>query len=170
MHTLTAQRTQHLDALCADCHARTAVSPRRSSQPGVQSVQAPAVLRNHSSMEQLCHLCRALAVLAAVCPTSVCSPGAPSSSASCIAHPALDESRAERFKFLYGVSLSRPVTVCSCLHPCKISYSLLASVHTVCLHTVCLHPCTHFMILILTRCNEWCSLAALEASSCNLLS
>ena len=98
MHTLTAQRAQHLDALCADCHARTAVSPRRSSQPGVQSVQAPAVLRNHSSMEQLCHLCRALAVLAAVCSTSVCSPGAPSSSASCIAHPALDERRAERFQ------------------------------------------------------------------------
>ena len=87
MHTLAAERTQHLDALCADCLARTAASPHRSSQPGVQSVQALAVLRSHSSMEQLCHLCRVLEVLAAVCPTSVCSPGDPSSSsASCISH------------------------------------------------------------------------------------
>ena len=37
----------------------------QSSQPGVQLFQAPAVLGSHSSMQQPCHLCRGLAVLAA---------------------------------------------------------------------------------------------------------
>ena len=50
--SLLSAHTQHLDALCADCLTFTAAPPHRSSQPGVQSVQAPSVLRSHSSMHQ----------------------------------------------------------------------------------------------------------------------
>ena len=45
------------------------------SQPGVQLFQAPAVLGSHSSMQQPCHLCRGLAVLAAffaICRAFIC--------------------------------------------------------------------------------------------------
>ena len=51
--SLLSAHTQHLDALCADCLSTfTAAPPHQSSQPGVQSVQAPSVLRSHSSMQQ----------------------------------------------------------------------------------------------------------------------
>ena len=74
-HAYTAQRTQHLDALCADCHAHGCITIHHIGHRSQEfnrfrlSVQAPAALRNHSSMEQPCHLCRSLAVLAAVFPT-----------------------------------------------------------------------------------------------------
>jgi hypothetical protein len=45
-------RTQHLDALCADCLTFTAAPPHQSSQPGVQSVYAPSVPRSHIRMHQ----------------------------------------------------------------------------------------------------------------------
>ena len=50
--SLLSAHTQHLDALCADCLTFTAAPQHQSSQPGVQSVQAPSVLLSHSSMHQ----------------------------------------------------------------------------------------------------------------------
>ena len=50
--SLLSAHTQHLDALRADCLTFTAAPQHQSSQPGVQSVQAPSVLLSHSSMHQ----------------------------------------------------------------------------------------------------------------------
>ena len=50
--SLLSAHTQHLDALCSDCLTFSAAPPHQSSQPGVQSVQAPSVLRSQSSMHQ----------------------------------------------------------------------------------------------------------------------
>ena len=49
----------------------------QSSQPGVQLFQAPAVLGSHSSMQQPCHLCRGLAVLAAAAAAVAAMPECP---------------------------------------------------------------------------------------------
>ena len=104
-HAYTAQRTQHLDALCADCHAHGCITIHHIGHRSQEfnrfrlSVQAPAALRNHSSMEQPCHLCRSLAVLAAVFPTRPSALQAllppTSSSVSCISHPCFEEPRVE---------------------------------------------------------------------------
>ena len=61
--TALSRLAQAQNNLAARAESRSQLP--QSSQPGVQLFQAPAVLGSHSSMQQPCHLCRGLAVLAA---------------------------------------------------------------------------------------------------------